>query len=109
MLFFWYYVYFPILAILMFDNTHEVYIWQGVWPSESPDTDNLQTGSALTRFNVERRCAMETALNYCNGLHKILWVFLSYGVAVGDTILGYFKLILTEICIKYQYLTSASA
>lgn len=54
-------------ALLMLDNNHEIYLWQGCWPPETLETENLQTGTAMTRFNVERRCAMETVLNYCKG------------------------------------------
>lgn len=40
----------------------EVYLWQG-WQPE----DTQCTGSAKIRWNNERKCAMETVLQYCKG------------------------------------------
>lgn len=40
----------------------EVYLWQG-WQPE----DTECTGSAKIRWNNERKCAMETVLDYCKG------------------------------------------
>jgi supervillin len=48
----------------MLDNEHEVWLWQGWWP-DLPDTDNTNTGSGKLRLAVERRCAMETVMEYC--------------------------------------------
>uniref|UniRef100_A0A8C8M8V9 HP domain-containing protein n=1 Tax=Oncorhynchus tshawytscha TaxID=74940 RepID=A0A8C8M8V9_ONCTS len=47
-------------ALFLVDNLHEVYLWQGWWPqdSESP-------GSARIRWDADRKCAMETVLQYC--------------------------------------------
>uniref|UniRef100_A0A4W5R4E2 Supervillin n=1 Tax=Hucho hucho TaxID=62062 RepID=A0A4W5R4E2_9TELE len=47
-------------ALFLVDNFHEVYLWQGWWPqdSESP-------GSARIRWDMDRKCAMETVLQYC--------------------------------------------
>ncbi|XP_014036031.2 supervillin isoform X5 [Salmo salar] len=47
-------------ALFLVDNYHEVYLWQGWWPqdSESP-------GSARIRWDADRKCAMETVLQYC--------------------------------------------
>uniref|UniRef100_A0A8C7KIX1 Supervillin n=1 Tax=Oncorhynchus kisutch TaxID=8019 RepID=A0A8C7KIX1_ONCKI len=47
-------------ALFLVDNFHEVYLWQGWWPrdSESP-------GSARIRWDMDRKCAMETVLRYC--------------------------------------------
>ncbi|XP_068565651.1 supervillin a isoform X3 [Cebidichthys violaceus] len=47
-------------ALFLVDNHHEVYLWQGWWPqdSESP-------GSARIRWDSDRKCAMETVLQYC--------------------------------------------
>uniref|UniRef100_A0A4W5LEE2 Supervillin a n=1 Tax=Hucho hucho TaxID=62062 RepID=A0A4W5LEE2_9TELE len=47
-------------ALFLVDNHHEVYLWQGWWPqdSESP-------GSAHIRWDTDRKCAMETVLQYC--------------------------------------------
>uniref|UniRef100_A0A674NHD9 Supervillin a n=1 Tax=Takifugu rubripes TaxID=31033 RepID=A0A674NHD9_TAKRU len=47
-------------ALFLVDNHHEVYLWQGWWPQ---DTGN--TGSARIRWDVDRKCAMETVLQYC--------------------------------------------
>ncbi|KAH9498340.1 hypothetical protein Btru_006592 [Bulinus truncatus] len=52
-------------ALFLVDNDHEVYLWQGWFPVSSQDTDNVNTGSALSRFNMDRKCAMETTLHYC--------------------------------------------
>lgn len=40
----------------------EVYLWQG-WQPE----DVQCTGSAKMRWDNERKCAMETVLQYCKG------------------------------------------
>ncbi|XP_055512701.1 LOW QUALITY PROTEIN: supervillin-like [Leucoraja erinacea] len=50
----------PQPALFFLDNRFEVYLWQGWWPTESKST-----GSAKIRWDMERRCAMETALQYC--------------------------------------------
>ncbi|KAE8284025.1 Supervillin [Larimichthys crocea] len=47
-------------ALFLLDNRMEVYLWQG-W---QPD-DTQCTGSAKIRWNNERKCAMETVLQYC--------------------------------------------
>ncbi|KAK6961559.1 supervillin, partial [Biomphalaria glabrata] len=52
-------------ALFLVDNAHEVYLWQGWFPVGSHDTDNVNTGSATARFNMDRKCAMETTLHYC--------------------------------------------
>lgn len=57
-------------ALFLVDNHHEVYVWQGYWPTETEESDNLQTGSAEARFNVDRRLALETTLNYCREKNK---------------------------------------
>lgn len=49
-------------ALFLLDNRMEVYLWQG-W---QPD-DTQCTGSAKIRWNNERKCAMETVLQYCKG------------------------------------------
>lgn len=57
-------------ALFLVDNHHEVYLWQGWWPQ---DTGN--TGSARIRWDADRKCAMETVLQYCQGtLAKDLYV-----------------------------------
>ncbi|XP_039609793.1 supervillin a isoform X5 [Polypterus senegalus] len=50
----------PQPALFLVDNHHEVYLWQGWWPS---DTENA--GSARMRWDADRKCAMETVLQYC--------------------------------------------
>ncbi|XP_067825177.1 supervillin-like isoform X3 [Heptranchias perlo] len=50
----------PQPALFLVDNRLEVYLWQGWWPSDSEST-----GSAKIRWDTERKCAMETALQYC--------------------------------------------
>ncbi|MGH0122501.1 UNVERIFIED_CONTAM: hypothetical protein FKN15_020209 [Acipenser sinensis] len=47
-------------ALFMVDNHHEVYLWQGWWP-----TDSETAGSARIRWDADRKCAMETVLQYC--------------------------------------------
>lgn len=54
----------PVLrsALFLVDNHHEVYLWQGWWPQDSEST-----GSARIRWDSDRKCAMETVLQYCRG------------------------------------------
>ncbi|XP_030055121.1 supervillin isoform X2 [Microcaecilia unicolor] len=52
----------PQPALFLVDNHHEVYLWQGWWPVE-----NIITGSARIRWDTDRKCAMETVLQYCKG------------------------------------------
>ncbi|XP_066305316.1 uncharacterized protein [Branchiostoma lanceolatum] len=47
-------------AQFLVDNLHEVYLWQGWWPE-----DEEFTGSAQIRWDMDRKCAMETAMSYC--------------------------------------------
>ncbi|XP_061095115.1 supervillin a isoform X5 [Conger conger] len=47
-------------ALFLVDNHHEVYLWQGWWPQDSEST-----GSARIRWDGDRKCAMETVLQYC--------------------------------------------
>ncbi|KAJ4936864.1 hypothetical protein JOQ06_001450 [Pogonophryne albipinna] len=47
-------------ALFLVDNLHEVYLWQGWWPQDSEST-----GSARFRWDADRKCAMETVLQYC--------------------------------------------
>ncbi|XP_061614011.1 supervillin a isoform X8 [Phyllopteryx taeniolatus] len=46
-------------ALFLVDNHHEVYLWQGWWPRDSEST-----GSARIRWDSDRKCAMETVLQY---------------------------------------------
>uniref|UniRef100_A0AAX7VZI6 HP domain-containing protein n=1 Tax=Astatotilapia calliptera TaxID=8154 RepID=A0AAX7VZI6_ASTCA len=50
----------PQPALFLVDNFHEVYLWQGWWPQDSE-----RTGSAHIRWDADRKCAMETVLQYC--------------------------------------------
>ncbi|XP_031417584.1 supervillin [Clupea harengus] len=50
----------PQPALFLLDNRLEVYLWQGPQPE-----DTECTGSARIRWDAERKCAMETTLNYC--------------------------------------------
>ncbi|XP_023234444.1 supervillin-like [Centruroides sculpturatus] len=52
-------------ALFLLDNESAVYLWQGWLPEGTEDTENVSTGSAIVRWNNDRRCAMETALHYC--------------------------------------------
>ncbi|XP_045061991.1 supervillin [Coregonus clupeaformis] len=47
-------------ALFLVDNFHEVYLWQGWWPQDSESS-----GSARIRWDMDRKCAMETVLQYC--------------------------------------------
>ncbi|KAG8138839.1 hypothetical protein E2320_001708 [Naja naja] len=49
-------------VLFLVDNHHEVYLWQGWWPME-----NKIAGSARIRWASDRKCAMETVLQYCKG------------------------------------------
>uniref|UniRef100_A0A674BMX3 Supervillin d n=1 Tax=Salmo trutta TaxID=8032 RepID=A0A674BMX3_SALTR len=50
----------PQPALFMLDNRMEVYLWQG----RQPD-DGECTGSAKIRWENQKKCAMETVLQYC--------------------------------------------
>ncbi|KAF7705184.1 supervillin [Silurus meridionalis] len=50
----------PQPALFLLDNRMEVYLWQGQQPE-----DEECTGSAKIRWDNERKCAMETTLQYC--------------------------------------------
>lgn len=52
-------------GLFMLDAGNIVYLWQGWWPEGTEDTENVVTGSGKQRFSVDRRCAMQTTLNYC--------------------------------------------
>ena len=54
-------------GLFLVDTQYAVYVWSGWWPEETKDEDNVKTGSAEARFNIDRRCALETAINYCKG------------------------------------------
>lgn len=50
------------VALFLVDNRLEVYLWQG---QQQEDTEC--TGSAKIRWDSERKCALETTLQYCQG------------------------------------------
>ncbi|XP_051529796.1 supervillin-like isoform X2 [Myxocyprinus asiaticus] len=52
----------PQPALFLVDNRMEVYLWQGQQPEDAECT-----GSAKIRWDSERKCAMETVLQYCQG------------------------------------------
>lgn len=52
-------------ALFLLDVGSAVYLWQGWWPTATEEGENVHTGSATSRFNNDRRCALETTLNYC--------------------------------------------
>ncbi|KAA0725355.1 Supervillin [Triplophysa tibetana] len=52
----------PQPALFLVDNKMEVYLWQGQQPEDAECT-----GSAKVRWDSERKCAMETTLQYCQG------------------------------------------
>lgn len=63
-------VLFGCVALFLVDNHHEVYLWQGWWPVE-----NKIAGSARIRWATDRKCAMETVLQYCKGKRLLCWLF----------------------------------
>jgi supervillin len=53
-------------ALLLLDaGVLGVWLWQGWWPREEEGKENVKTGSATARFNTDRKCALETCINYC--------------------------------------------
>ncbi|CAE1282563.1 SVIL [Acanthosepion pharaonis] len=60
-----FYFFFIFSALFLLDNGYEVYLWQGWWPEGDEEIENVLTGSAPARFMVERHCAMQTAVDYC--------------------------------------------
>ncbi|GAB1597773.1 uncharacterized protein LOC115211517 isoform X3 [Argonauta hians] len=52
-------------ALFLLDNHYEVFVWQGWWPQGDEDIENVHTGSAQSRFVSEKRCILQTALDYC--------------------------------------------
>lgn len=57
-------------ALFLLDNGYELWLWQGWWPErEDDDSDSAdQTGSGAVRWQLERKAAMQTAIDYWN--HK---------------------------------------
>lgn len=57
-------------ALFLFDNHHELWLWQGWWPEkEDCELTADQTGSGAVRLQAERRAAMQTAMNYWKKIH----------------------------------------
>jgi supervillin len=62
-------------ALFLVDNGHDVYLWQGWWPdqdsvkSDGLSPDSVRTGSTEARFLVNRKCAMQTTLQYCRAVN----------------------------------------
>ncbi|XP_050301678.1 uncharacterized protein LOC126739900 isoform X2 [Anthonomus grandis grandis] len=58
-------------SLFLFDNHHELWLWQGWWPENDEDTElnTDQTGSGAIRWQAERRAAMQTAVNYWKKTH----------------------------------------
>lgn len=57
-------------ALFLFDNTEELYIWQG-WLDKSDDAITVaseinSTNTVKMRYNESRKCALQTAINYWN-------------------------------------------
>ncbi|XP_036408959.1 supervillin-like isoform X1 [Megalops cyprinoides] len=50
----------PQPALFLLDNRMEMYLWQGKQPDDAEPT-----ASARIRWDSERKCAMETVLQYC--------------------------------------------
>lgn len=51
----------------MLDSGDVVYLWHGWWPEGTSEVENVQTGSAQAKYNVDRQCAIQTAIEYCKG------------------------------------------
>lgn len=54
-------------ALFLVDNQHTLYLWHGWWPEGDKEVENVTTGSALARFNNDRKCAIDTVIQYCTG------------------------------------------
>lgn len=54
------------LALFLFDNKDELWLWQGWWPDTGSDD---QTGSGAIRWQAERREAMNVAIQYWKKQH----------------------------------------
>ncbi|CAH1789919.1 unnamed protein product, partial [Owenia fusiformis] len=67
-------------ALFLVESDDCVYVWQGWWPEDGEGEENIKTGSAIARFNIDRKCAMETTLNYCKEIgHPETDAYLVYG------------------------------
>ena len=54
-------------ALFILDNTHEVYLWQGLKPEATEEESNVETGSLTARWAAERKAALNTCLDYAKG------------------------------------------
>lgn len=57
-------------ALFLLDTQYAVYVWSGWWPTETKDEENVKTGSAEARFNIDRKCTLETVIQYCKEKNK---------------------------------------
>lgn len=73
----------------MLDSGDVVYLWHGWWPEETSDSKNVTTGSAQAKFNIDRQCAMQTALQYC----KCRFYLNKYFRKISTSVLGFFKIL----------------
>ena len=55
-----------LLALFLLDNRLEVYLWQRGQPEQTESS-----ASAWSCWHAERRCAMQTALQYCKGTRRL--------------------------------------
>jgi supervillin len=60
-----------ITGLFLVDDDNIVYLWHGWWPEADADVENIHTGSARSRFSVDRKCAIETAIHYCKGKFSV--------------------------------------
>jgi len=85
----------PPTALFLLDNRMEVYLWQR-GPLVAAD-------SACSRWANERRCAMQTTLQYCKG--DLKWT-LSLSLSLS---LALFLCLCLCLCLSLSLLTLASA
>ena len=67
-------------ALLVLDNKHELWIWQGWWPDSGGED---QFGSKAVRWQAERRAAMTMAMQYWQSIHPEATKFPIYLVWAG--------------------------
>lgn len=68
-------------ALFLLDNQYEIYIWQGWLPKDDTESENLATGSAKLRLDVNRKLVMEIALQYCQGIFYECFVKQKFSVS----------------------------
>jgi supervillin len=65
-------------SLFLFDNHSELYVWQGWFDCSSTNESESLTiaksddNSVKIRFDLERKCALQTAINYWNCKHAAL-------------------------------------